>query len=235
MRVKIGIENGVENLSLAWALDYPGCFAYGMDDTEAIIKIPEAILRYKEWVDSHEENSWLKDLQDFDIHLEDSYSVFTVDDEYNLAREGTEINAWFRTDWKPLTEEDIRRGRLVLQWSRNDLLELVASLDLDQMSIKLEGERWTITGILRHVANAEHWYLSRMEMITIPREELPDDPFERLLLVREQMESALSLMPGMLTVRGVQGEFWSARKILRRAAWHEIDHIEHIFKLLAKL
>jgi hypothetical protein len=31
----------------------------------------------------------------------------------------------------------------------------------------------------------------------------------------------------------VDGEFWSPRKALRRALWHERDHIDHINKLIA--
>jgi hypothetical protein len=31
---------------------------------------------------------------------------------------------------------------------------------------------------------------------------------------------------------GTDGEFWSPRKLLRRAVWHERDHTEHIRKLL---
>ena len=33
-------------------------------------------------------------------------------------------------------------------------------------------------------------------------------------------------------VVGLEGELWSPRKMLRRAAWHERDHTEHIRKLL---
>ncbi len=28
MRILVGIENNIEERSLAWALEYPGCFAY---------------------------------------------------------------------------------------------------------------------------------------------------------------------------------------------------------------
>ena len=33
----------------------------------------------------------------------------------------------------------------------------------------------------------------------------------------------------------MDGEIWSPRKLLRRALWHELDHIGHIYKLLVKL
>jgi hypothetical protein len=32
-------------------------------------------------------------------------------------------------------------------------------------------------------------------------------------------------------VVGVGGEFWSPRKLLRRVAWHELDHLQHIQRL----
>jgi hypothetical protein len=43
----------------------------------------------------------------------------------------------------------------------------------------------------------------------------------------------LPTLEGMKQVFGVDGEFWSPRKVLRRALWHEKDHVEHICKLIA--
>ena len=34
-----------------------------------------------------------------------------------------------------------------------------------------------------------------------------------------------------VNVRGIEGEFWSYRKIVRRTLWHQRDHIEHIKEL----
>jgi len=235
MRIKIGIENGVEGRSLAWALDYPACFAYGADGPEAILHIPEALLRYKEWVDSHLEDSWMLDLKDFDIHLDETFEVYSVNDRYDLAEDGIEINAWFRHDWKLLSEEEIRRGLLVLKWSREDLLDVAAGLSPLQMDKEFEGERWSIRGVLGHIANAEHWYLSRLGLFECYWYELPEDVFDRLFAVRERLNAVLPGLAGMEDVRGVAGEFWSPRKILRRAAWHEVDHIQHIFRLITLL
>ncbi|MBP9041838.1 MAG: DinB family protein, partial [Anaerolineaceae bacterium] len=105
----------------------------------------------------------------------------------------------------------------------------------DQLNQKFEGERWSILGVLNHVANAEHWYLDRLSLAHTERDQLPSDVFDRLLAVREQLCRVLPTLAGSNLVVGVEGEFWSPRKVLRRAAWHEIDHIEHIFKLMAKL
>ena len=70
---------------------------------------------------------------------------------------------------------------LTLSWSREDLLEMVAGLTPSQMACEFEGERWSIAGILRHVANAEHWYLEPgWGLAASTRQELPEDVFERL-------------------------------------------------------
>jgi hypothetical protein len=45
--IKVGIENNNENRSIAWALDFPGCFAYGSSETEALIRIPQALIAFK--------------------------------------------------------------------------------------------------------------------------------------------------------------------------------------------
>jgi len=235
MRIKIGVENNYENRSLAWVLDHPGCFAYGYDGSEAILRVPEALLRYKDWVDSHLSDSWMKTLGDFDIHLEEDYSVFSINDNFDLDPDGYEVNAWFHHDWKPLTAEDIRRGSLVLQSSREDLLELTSGLDPAQLACQFENERWSISGVLRHVANAEHWYLDRLGLADRSRQDLPEDIHERLFQVRQRLNSVLPSLEGMQKVVGMEGEFWSPRKLLRRAAWHEIDHIDHIFKLISAL
>lgn len=235
MRINIGVENNYEGRSLAWMLDYPGCFAYGAEGSEAILRAPQALLRYKEWVDSHLNDSWMKSLGDFDIHLEESFDVFTINDDFDLADEGIEVNAWFRHDWKPLTAEDIRRGALVLTWSREDLLELVSGLTPAQLDCRFSGERWSIAGVLEHIANAEHWYLHRLGLAVGTRQELPADVFERLKVVRRRLVEVLPSLQGSRQVLGVDGEFWSPRKVLRRSAWHEVDHIEHIFKLISRL
>jgi len=69
MQIRIGLENGIEGRSLAWVLDFPGCFAYGKDGTEAILRTPQALITFREWVGEHTKDSWLEDLEDFDIAL----------------------------------------------------------------------------------------------------------------------------------------------------------------------
>lgn len=41
MQIRVGLENGIEGRSLAWVFDNPGCFAYGKNGTEAILRVPQ--------------------------------------------------------------------------------------------------------------------------------------------------------------------------------------------------
>jgi hypothetical protein len=235
MLIQIGLENNIEGRSLAWALDLPGCFAYGANGAEALLSVPRAVLGYADWIAGHTERSWLAGLGDFDVRLVDTWDCYSINDGYDEVPAGSEvneINAWFRQDWKPLTEVDVQRGLAMLEWSRADLLASVAGLAPELLNAERPGERWSINGILNHVGGAEWWYLDRLGLAGIPRQQVSKVPAERLATVRARLKQVLPTLVGVELVTGKQGEFWSPRKLLRRALWHELDHIGHILKLL---
>src|SRR5512133_3458268 len=121
MQIRIGLENGMEGRSLAWVLDHPGCFAYGKDGTEAILRTPQALITFREWVGEHTGNSWLQDLEDFDIALTEIFECYNI----NLGEKVYEVNAYFNDDTRPLSTVDIERGLAMLEWSRTDLETLL--------------------------------------------------------------------------------------------------------------
>ncbi len=235
MQIQVGLENNNEGRSLAWALDYPGCFAYGADGPEALLNVPRAVLRYADWIGSHHENSWLASLGDFDVRLVETWDCYNIDENFDVVPAGDtyEVNAWFRHDWKPLSEVEVRRGLMLLDWSRADLLASVAELTPQQLDKEYPGERWPINGILNHIGGAEWWYLDRLDLAGIPRDQVSKVPAERLEMVRSRLKEVLPSLVGSKVVVGKAGEFWSPRKLLRRALWHELDHIGHIQKLLS--
>lgn len=232
MPLRIGIENGAEGRTIAWALEHPGCFAYGADEHQALHNLPAAYQEYVYWIARHELNPWVSPI-DQELHVEETWQVYTINEDFELIDEGYEVDAWFLHDWKPLTAVDIERGLKLLSWSRADLLAAVQGLKPEILELKRPGERWSISGILKHVAGAEWWYLDRLNL-AFPRDELPEDPFERLDKVRPVLVKVLPELEGSRQVVGVDGEFWSPRKLLRRAIWHERDHTFHILKLLEK-
>lgn len=235
MQIRVAIENGNDGRSLAWALDYPGCFVYGPDESTVILDISQAYLRYAEWVSRHTSRSWVK-INSLDIRLVEVWQCYFINDDFQIRENGIEVNAWFRDDWRPLSKLDVTRGKLLLGWSREDLLAVAQPLTKQQMILYSPGaERWTIQRILQHIANAEWWYLDRLELAPWKKADLPEDPFTRLELVRTRVIEVMDELPGLQKVNGKEGEFWSPRKLLRRLLYHEHDHLGHLLQIVTGL
>ena len=231
MIVRVGLENSESGQSLAYALDYPGCVGYGENGEAALTDIPRAVAAYTEWIARHNQGiSWLLP-GEVEAQLVETWEIYYLNDEFELDPDGEEINAWFLHDWKPLTQEDVDRGLLMLDWSREDLLGTVEGLSEEKLNRNYPGERWNIARILNHIGGSEWWYLDRLGL-AFSREHVPAEPYERLSVVREAFKAALPALVGARQVVGVAGEFWSPRKMLRRALGHERDHTQHIHKLL---
>lgn len=232
MHIRIGLENGDENRSVAWALDFPGCFAYGADSSEALVRVVPAYLAYRSWIRHHGGLPGLPEDRELDLKLVESWNVYWIDEDFEKGPgKPYAVNAWFHEDWKPLTRAEGRRAAALLQWAREDLLAALAGLTAAELDAERPGERWSIRGIARHVANAEWWYLERLGLAGVERAALPEDVLERLGVVRARLLHVLPDLEGLDLVVGRNGEFWSPRKLIRRALWHERDHTDHILKL----
>jgi hypothetical protein len=114
MQIRIGLEENIEGRDLAWALDYPGCFAYGEDETEALIRLPRELLKYEVWIKDHTSDPWV-DFKDMNMHVAERYETFHLGEDYKPAPpgEGYEINAWFIDDWRPLSEDEIEKDLMI--------------------------------------------------------------------------------------------------------------------------
>jgi uncharacterized damage-inducible protein DinB len=141
-----------------------------------------------------------------------------------------EVNAFFAADRPPVTVDELPQYEHLLSAARQDLIAAVDGLREEQLTREFAGERWPMLGILRHVANAEWWYLDRMGL-SFPRSQLIEDPFDRLDQVRNQLLDSLPGLAARQGVMAVAGETWSARKVLRRALWHDRDHTQHLLRL----
>jgi hypothetical protein len=241
MLFRIGLENKNDGRTIAWALEHLGCFAYGRDSQEAQVNFPPAAQAYVAWVRSHG-GEWLADSEpgaadsgEFQLINEETFDVHFVDKAFERVEpgRGSMVESFFGYDWKPLTATDIQRALKLLAWSRLDLLGVVNGLSADQLSRAHAGERWDINGILKHIGAAEWWYQERIgHPFPANENDLSPNPLERLTATRVHFNSLLPRLEGLQQVIGLEGEFWSPRKVLRRTLWHERDHTQHIRKLL---
>jgi hypothetical protein len=213
--IRVGLENNMDGRSVAWALDYMGCYAHGINGRDALLKIPSALLEYRDWISKHNQDSWLQDLKDFDVRLEETFTCYFVDENFRLAKDGYEVDAWFLDDWRPLTRLETQRGLKVMVWSREELLKILEPVSPEVMDRTYQKERWSIRGIIGHIASAEHWYMDRLDKAGVTRRELPEGEIDRLAAVRERLIQILPELEGVEHVVGKEG-----------------DHIKHIQKLL---
>lgn len=241
MLFRIGLENNNDDRTIAWALEHPGCFAYGNDNREAEANFPRAAHEYVAWVGRHggewfaDPGSGAADGGELQVNNEETFNVYFVDKAFERvgSGRGSMVESFFGYDWKPLIGTDIQRALKLLAWSRRDLIGVVNGLSADQLGRAHAGERWDINGILKHIGAAEWWYQERIgHPFPANEDDLSPDPLERLTATREHFNSLLPRLEGLHQVIGLEGEFWSPRKVLRRALWHERDHTEHIRKLL---
>jgi len=233
MVIRVGIENNNDDRSIAWALEHPGCFAYGSNALEAGKAMDRAAAEYAGWIQQHG-MSWLSP---------DGLRVVVIEtfDAYRIPRPQPApgqkptmmVESFFHADVRPLSGTDVERALKMLDWSRRDLLDVVKGLSDEQRNRVQPGERWSINGILKHIAGAEWWYQERIGSTFPEREEdLPPEPLEALELVRAHFLTFLPKLSDVSQMLKLEGEDWSPRKVLRRALWHERDHTQHIRKLL---
>ncbi|HEU5367153.1 MAG TPA: DinB family protein, partial [Ktedonobacterales bacterium] len=127
----------------------------------------------------------------------------------------------------------------LLDWQRQDLLGQIGALPdaaLDWGPGDAANGQ-TIRQLLDHIAQAEVWYMGRLDE-TPPRIDvsaLPGPTLERLQRVRQAVTVRVKSYPKELRgkVFTHRGEQWTLRKALRRAVWHERDHFRDIDALLA--
>lgn len=234
MQIRIGLEqNTEEGRFLAYALDHPGCFAYGEDEAETLIRMPLAVLNYDKWIRDHTAEPWAE-FTDLDFRIVERFTTYNLDENYQSTAPGIgyQVNAWFHDDWRPLTDDEIETALKVFHWQRDELLAGYTTLSPKIIEMQRPGERWNITGIVKHVANAEHWLLSRLNLTDLERQDFAVEPVDRLTQLASEIDRVFPTLSGVVKVLGLEGEFWSPRKIVRRTLWHQRDHIEHIKKLV---
>jgi hypothetical protein len=223
MRYRLGVEDMEPEHWIAWVFELPGCYSTGQTRVEAISKAGASIAGYQHWLGQHCPDRAFEDPY-IDVHVVEVFEAVQTEPGYVA-------NAFFEDDRIPLTEEDIEFARCLLASTRADLLALAARIPPEKRAeVGLDKRFGSIDGILKHIGGAEWWYLDRLGL-AFPDSELPEEPMERLEKVRAHLLRHLPDLDGDERITWPNGEGWSARKLIRRALWHEWDHTQHIAKL----
>lgn len=215
----------------AFVPDYPGCWVYGRTKERALKKARVAIKQWFDWLEEHGE-SYSKADRKFEIDVVESMRV-----NYNPVKAG-KPEPLFWSEVLPVKRDDIKRTIQLMNYSRQDLLDLVTPLTKEQIDFKPLGQPRTIKNCLKHIAYVEWWYVNRLN-IEIP-EKFPKDLFGLMSHIRELVMGVLEKFPRE-KMRGVHQpvkyksptcDLWTARKVLRRLVDHERLHTRYIQKVM---
>jgi predicted RNase H-like HicB family nuclease/uncharacterized damage-inducible protein DinB len=231
------LEVGDDGRCLAHVLDLPGCVVRAATRHEAVRRLPAAIQEYHSWLRRHGDSA---------PDPGESIRVEVVAESVGCGPfDRGDAAALFLPDCEPVTCEEMERTFQLMANNRADLLALVQHLSDDLLDWQPNPESFSIRGLLRHVGNAEEWYVSRLvPPDTLPAEWAEDETlpiFEFLDMERRTAltrlrqlsaeERAAVFYPAVWTSR--PDEPWTARKVLRRFLEHEREHTEQVREILA--
>jgi len=231
-------EDGGEGECLAHVLDLPGCTIRASSRAEALARLPAAIRDHLAWLRSHGEPIPPAD---------DPVEVEVAGESHGFGPFNPgDAAALFPPDRAPVTPEEMEVYFRIMAHARADLLALVERLPGELLDRQPDADPFSIRRILRHIGNAEEWYVSRLvPPDTLPPEWEHDDElpvFEFLAMERHTTVDRLCRLTAeerAAVVYPVQwtkhpDEPWTARKALRRAVEHEREHTGQIREILLR-
>ncbi len=232
---QVCLEIGEAGECLAHVPELPGCIVHASTQEEALAVLPDAIRTYHAWLQAHGESTdWTEPITLDILETSVGFGPFQRGDKAAL----------FATDRVPVTRAEMQVYLARAEYSRADLMLLVHNLPAQVLNWKASEEAMSVRQILRHVGDAEEWYVSRLVAPeTLPPEwdrdeDLPLFEFlemerrtavERLCRLTDE-ELAQVFNPQQWTEH--PEEMWTARKALRRMIEHEREHCEHICNVL---
>lgn len=231
------LETADDGMCMAHVAELPGCFVRAPEQEAALRLLPMAIADYYDWLRRHGEPAPLP-AEPVEVEVAGESPGWGPFDPGDTA-------ALFPPDREPTTLEEMERYFRLMAHNRTDLLALVQEPTDDLLDWRPDPEAYNLRRVLRHIGNADQWYVSRI----VPPETLPAEweededlpPFEFLEMARRTAVARLR----RLTEEERSGVFyptvwtdhpeepWTARKVLRRTLEHEREHTEQAREILA--
>lgn len=139
----------------AFAPDYPGCWFFGRTPESALMKVRLAVAEWFDWMRRHGEPVAR---EGFEVEVIEVLKV-----NYNPVEAG-KPEPLFWSEVLPITRNDVVRTLRLMGYSREDLLQLVSNLSDECLDWKPPNGPRTIRNCLKHIAYAEPWYISRLDV-----------------------------------------------------------------------
>lgn len=204
---------------VAHVAELPGCFSAHANREVAIAGVPPAVGMHVRWCERHGIPT--------DAPADGLPTVVEMIDAWP-SEHGYEVNAFFAADRPPVRAEELPRYRALLAANRADLLDALDGLARPALAAGAE-----IGDVVGHVGGAENWYLEAVGL-GLPRDGFPEAPLDAIAAARAALLDRLDALVAFGGIAVRHYEVWTARKVLRRALWHERDHIGHVREIRAR-
>ena len=208
--------------------DWPGCNWQAKNPEEAMDHAEGAIACHQDWLRKY--GKFCRPASEPILPRLSQQHISTASEGYLIG--------FFETERQPVQAEEVPGFLDLMASARTELLLLVVDLPNETLIWQPAPKSWCIQDVLRHVAGAERWYLTRiLDPTTIPRfmpcksvwqrlENVRAVALERLSRLNEDERSAI--------ISDGSSELWSARKVFRRYLEHEREHTFHIQEILSQ-
>jgi len=220
--IRVALEYGVGRHILAWALDFPGCFAYGQADAEVMMNFARNLLAYEAWINLHADQAWFN-LINLDFRI---VEVYKPENSSRLAG-STKPVAFFEDDRRALTQNEVRQALSVYCWQGEELL---AGLEFLPEAAYARAEQITGKTIPAMVSQMAQDFYDILAALRIPLPPFPskDESLAQLDFTSELVRGTLPACVGVEAISEVEGELWSPRKAMRHLLWRQREGIEEM-------
>lgn len=222
----------VEDLDIdhwvAFVQELPGCSGIAHTPQDAIAKVPGAISDYAAWLTGH----------GYTIETPTTPTQVKVSEEFHSFPSGRNseylVNAFFKDDERVVTQVDAGFWAAQMRYAEQDLMQILAQVPEEiKAGWNTDIARDALAGVANHLAGAEWWYFSHLGL-AFDRDTMPHETLAKLETVWAQTLARYPELVGNTTqrVNESDGEWWSARKVMRRALWHRREHTTQIEEMV---
>jgi predicted RNase H-like HicB family nuclease len=232
VRYVVSLEIGEDNWCMAHVPELPGCFAKAPSQEEVLRALRAEIANYL---------SWLREIGE-ELPPEGEPIELEVAETFQIPGKVADghTQAVFAYDLKPLTKKELERYLRLLEHSRRKLIALLQSLErefggyenlFNVLRWRPDEDSKSILEHIHHIFTAEAWYLARLA-----QEPAKDWAHYELLrqLTIDRLRRLTTEERKQKTVHPPNDETWTARKVMRRALWHERYHIRQIEEVVKR-
>jgi hypothetical protein len=220
--IRVGLEYGVGGRILAWALDFPGCFAYGQADAEVMLNFARNLLDYEAWINLHADQAWFN-LINLDFRI---VEVFKPENGSCMARSYKAV-AFFEDDRRALTPDEAQHALAVYSWQREELLAGLEFLPEAAYDRAEQRTGKTIPAMVSQMAQDCYDILTALKLPLLPFPTI-SETLAQLDFTTKLVRETLPAWVGVEAIYEVDRELWSPRKVMRHLLWRQREGIEEI-------